>query len=156
MASDTCKRFEDAASAVAKKYSRLGFPSVWTHLIEEIGILSSLYPRFNLQIGPLWEPISDTNSLLPFGIGTLQMKISPVLYPITALLPRGHAQQAEVTFFLSLCADCNTFPPLKIDLLSRTSHNTKMPSSYIISTLYMDNRLLIQLFVDLKIEIYSC
>lgn len=78
-------------------YIRLAFPSAQTHLKDAIGILSNLYPRLSLHIGALCVIDSD-------GIGfegMLQMKISPLLYPTTTLLPKGHAQHAEVTFFVS-------------------------------------------------------
>jgi hypothetical protein len=60
-----------------------------------------------------------------------------LLYPTTILLPKGHDQHAEVTFFVSLlCSGCKIFPPvLKIVLLSWISHNIIWPFRKITRTL---------------------
>lgn len=130
---NTCNKFAERWSEEPKTYSRPDVPSISTHFKVDIGILSALYPRFNLQTGALWPLHSSflkARSVFEFkGHGTLQMNISPLLYPTTTLLPIGQAQHAAVTFFVSWDRDCNVVPPaVKMALLSWIAHNVITPS----------------------------
>lgn len=122
-------------------YSLLAFPSAHIHFTDPMDVLSDLYPKLNLNIGVFWTQWSDTEPFPLLREGMLQMRSSPLLYPTTTLLPKGHTQHAEDTCFVSLCSGCDTFPPvLTTDLLSRISHNIIRPFLKIMSTLHWTHK----------------